>query len=60
MSILKVLAVILSVAFLSTGVVGCQKEEGPTEKMGKAVDESAHKTGEAMKESGEDVKKAVE
>ena len=60
MSILKVLAVVLSVAILSTGVVGCQKEEGATEKMGKAVDESVEETGEAMKEAGEDVKKAVE
>jgi len=60
MNISKVLAVVLSVAFLSTGVIGCQKEGGTGEEMGKAMDESAEKAGDAMKDADEDVKKAVE
>lgn len=60
MKLMKILAVVFSVAFLSAGVTGCQKEEGAAEKMGKSIDESAEKAGDAMKEAGEDVKKAVE
>ncbi|MEA3411533.1 MAG: hypothetical protein U9R74_08330 [Pseudomonadota bacterium] len=60
MSKLKVLALALSLAFLGTGIAGCQKEEGAAEKMGESIDESAEKAGDAAKEAGEDVKKAVE
>lgn len=60
MKILKTLAVVLSIALLSTGMIGCQKEEGPAEKMGQSIDKSMDKTGEAVEEAGDKVEKATD
>lgn len=60
MNLTRFLAVLLSVVFLSTGIAGCQKDEGAAEKTGKTIDGSADKAGEAVKDAGEDIKKAVE
>jgi hypothetical protein len=56
---LKTLMLTLLIA-LNLTVVGCAKEEGAMEKMGKTLDEAAESMGEAAEETAEDVKKAVE
>jgi hypothetical protein len=47
---MRTLIVVLSVALLALGSLGCQKKEGPAEKAGKQIDQAVEKTGSAAKE----------
>jgi hypothetical protein len=39
---------------------GCEREEGPAEKAGKAIDEAVETSGNAVEEAGEKIDKAFE
>ena len=54
----RILLAMLALALL-TSVSACKKEEGPMEKMGKAIDEAAHETEDAVKDAAEEVEDAV-
>ncbi len=48
------------VAMLAMFSVGCAKEEGPMEKMGKQVDEAVEKVEDTAEEVADDVREAAE
>lgn len=50
---------VLALGGLLVGLMGCQKDEGPLERAGKSVDNAAAKTGEAVKDAGNNVKDTV-
>lgn len=41
-------------------VSGCQKEEGPAEKAGKAIDNAVQKAGKEIEKAGESIQKSAE
>ena len=47
-------------ASLTLTMVGCAKEEGPMEKMGKSLDETAENVKDAAEDVAEDVADATE
>ena len=55
----RTLLIVLVLA-LTAGLAACKKEEGPMEKMGKAMDQAAEDTQEAVEEAANDSKRAVE
>lgn len=52
------------IATLATGLLlslaACQKEEGPAERAGKAMDNAVKKTGEKIEKAGEKIQEAAE
>lgn len=48
------------VMMLAVFSVGCAKEEGPMEKMGKQMDEAVEKAEDTAEEVADDVRKATE
>ena len=54
----RILLAMLALAMVAS-ISACKKEEGPVEKMGKAVDEAAQETEDAVKDAAEDVEDAV-
>jgi len=57
---MRTLIVVLSVALLALGPVGCQKKEGPAEEAGKKVDQAVEKAGSAAKEAAEKAEKKLD
>lgn len=51
------LLLILLTMVLIFGVIGCEKEKGPAEKAGAAIDHAIGTAGEKLKEAGEELKK---
>lgn len=49
-------------AILVAGVLaaGCQKEEGPAERAGKAIDNAVQKAGKDIEKAGQDIQKSAE
>ncbi len=47
-------AVVISV--LTVALAACEKEPGPAEKAGKAVDNATEKAGQQIEKAGEDIK----
>jgi predicted small secreted protein len=45
---------------LIAGLSACQKEEGPAERAGKAMDNAVKKAGEEIEKAGEKIQKAAE
>ena len=45
---------------LAVSLAGCQKEEGPMEKFGKKMDETAEEAEDAVKDAAKEVEKEVE
>ena len=56
---MRTLMVILAVALLAVGPLGCQKKEGPAEKAGKQIDQAAKDAGAATKEAAEKAEKKL-
>lgn len=52
-------AALFSVLLLAT-VTACQKEAGPAERAGEAVDNAVEKAGEKIEKAGEDIQDAAE
>lgn len=45
---------------LTLTLIGCAKEEGPMEKMGKSLDETAENVKDAAEDAAENVEEAIE
>ena len=46
---------VLAAVVLIAGLSACQKEEGPAERAGKAVDNAVQKAGEKVEQAGEKI-----
>jgi hypothetical protein len=55
----KMLGTTLAMSALLVALSACQKEEGPVEKAGKAVDNAAANVGDKVEEAGERIKDAA-
>jgi len=55
----KTLSAALIVAALLAAPLGCQKQEGPAEKAGKAVDNAVDKAGQQIEKAGESIQDAA-
>jgi hypothetical protein len=49
----------LALGLLLAAFSGCQKQEGPAEKAGKAVDKAVDKAGEKIEKAGESIQDAA-
>lgn len=49
----------LVMGVLMTGLSACQKEEGPAERAGKAMDNAVEKTGKKIEQAGEKIQDAA-
>lgn len=58
MKIGKIVVAALTLSCLVAGVSGCKKE-GPGERAGKALDQSAEKAGRQVEKTGDKIKDAV-
>ena len=47
------------VGLILTAVVGCQKQEGPAERAGKAVDQATDKVGQQVEKAGDSIQNAT-
>ena len=52
-------AMLLAMGLLAAGVAGCQKQEGPAERAGKAMDNAVQKAGESIEKAGEKIQDAA-
>lgn len=52
-------AVMLAAGILVATLVGCQKQEGPAERAGKAVDNATENAGKQIEKAGEKIQDAV-
>lgn len=58
---MKIRVLLIALALmLATSITACKKEEGPMEKFGKSVDESAEKMEDAAKDAAKKAEDAVE
>ena len=60
MVIRKVITLVLFAGLALAGLPGCEKNEGPAEKAGKAIDEAASDIAEETSETMEAIEKKVE
>ena len=49
----------LALGLLLAALSGCQKQEGPAEKAGKAVDKAVDKAGQQIEKAGESIQDAA-
>jgi hypothetical protein len=59
MKIGKTVVAVLALCCLVAGVCGCKKE-GPAERAGKAIDNSAEKAGQEVEQAGNKIKGAID
>lgn len=59
MKIGKTVVAALALCCLVAGFSGCKKE-GPAERAGKAIDQSADKAGQQMEKAGDKIKGAID
>lgn len=57
---MRTVIAILSVALLSLGPLGCQKEEGPAEKAGKEIDQAIGSAEKKLQEAAGKLKESAE
>ena len=57
---MKTITIALLTLMLGAFTVGCAKEEGPMEKMGKEIDDAVEKVEETAEDVADDVKDAAE
>ena len=52
-------ALLLAVAPLALGgfLAACERQEGPAEEIGEAIDQGAQDTGKALEEAGEEMQR---
>lgn len=50
---------VLALSALVLALPGCQKDEGPAERAGKAIDDSAQKAGAQIEKAGEKIQDAA-
>lgn len=56
----KNLLTVLALSTLIAGLTACQKEEGPAERAGKAMDNAVKKAGEKIEKAGEKIQDAAD
>lgn len=49
----------LAAGLLLAGLAGCQKEEGPAERAGKALDNAVQEAGRKIEQAGEKIQDAA-
>jgi len=52
-------AVVLAVGVLVAALSGCQKQEGPAERAGKAMDKAVENAGQQIEKAGEKIQDAA-
>lgn len=52
-------SVALAVGVLLAALAGCQKEEGPAERAGKAMDKAVESAGQQIEKAGEKIQDAA-
>ena len=52
-------AVVLAAGVLAAALSGCQKQEGPAERAGKAMDKAVENTGKQIEKAGEKIEDAA-
>ena len=55
MKIQKLISTAVVISALIAALAACQKEPGPAEKAGKAVDNATEKAGQQIEKAGEDI-----
>lgn len=55
----KKVAVMLAAGALVAAVAGCQKQEGPAERAGKAMDNALESAGQHIEKAGEKIQDAA-
>ena len=50
---------VLAAGLLLAGLAGCQKEEGPAERAGKALDNAVQEAGKQIEKAGEKIQDAA-
>lgn len=58
-NLVKTVGAALFAGLLLVAVPACQKEEGPAEKAGKAVDSAMDKAGQQIEKAGDDIQDAA-
>ena len=56
----KTISTALIIGAVLVALTGCQKQEGPAERAGKAVDNAATKVGDKVEKAGDAVKDATQ
>lgn len=56
----KSAVIVLAMGMLIAGLSGCQKEEGPVERAGKAVDNAVQNAGKKIEKAGEKIQDAAD
>jgi predicted small secreted protein len=59
MKIGRIVAVVFAAGVLVAGLSGCQKEEGPAERAGKAMDNAVDNAGKQIEKAGEKIQDAA-
>ena len=59
MSMGRNVAAVLAAGILVAALSGCQKEEGPAERAGKAMDKAVEGAGQQIEKAGEKVQNAA-
>jgi len=59
MKLNKTIGIAIMMGALIAVMAGCQKEPGPAEKAGKAVDNAVDKTGQQVEKTGEKIQDAA-
>ena len=52
-------SVVLAAGVLVAALAGCQKEEGPAERAGKAMDKAVENAGQQIEKAGEKIQDAA-
>ena len=55
----KVLGMALFATAMFVALPGCEKQEGPAERAGKAVDKTVDQAGEKIEQAGKDIQDAA-
>jgi ABC-type uncharacterized transport system auxiliary subunit len=55
----RALGAVLVAAALAAALAGCQKQEGPAEKAGRAVDQAVEKAGQQLEKAGDAIQDAA-
>ena len=56
MELKKFISTVIVMSVVTVSLAACEKEPGPAEKAGKAVDNATEKAGQRIEKAGEDIK----
>ncbi len=59
MKLAKILTAVLAASILLAALSGCQKQEGPAEHAGKALDKAVDKAGQQIEKAGDSIQDAA-